>query len=146
MKKILVLHGPNLNLLGTREPSLYGSISLNELNKRLVDLGAKSGFEVHCFQSNVEGELVNILHEHGFDCEGIIFNPGGYTHTSVALRDAVSSIVSPVLEVHISHPEAREEFRHQSIIRPACVGAISGLGVEGYSAAIRFFIANSPTT
>lgn len=140
MKKILVLHGPNLNLLGTREPSVYGSMSLIELNQRLVDLGSASGFEVHCAQSNVEGELVNMLHEHGFDSDGIIFNPGGYTHTSVALRDAVSSIASPVLEVHISHPEAREEFRHESLIRPACVGAISGLGVEGYSAAIRFFI------
>lgn len=139
MKKILVLNGPNLNLLGTREPSMYGSMSLNELNERLMDFGAKFSFEVNCVQSNVEGELVNILHEHGFDCEGIIFNPGGYTHTSVALRDAISSIDSPVLEVHISHPEAREEFRHQSIIRPACVGAISGLGVEGYLAALRFF-------
>jgi 3-dehydroquinate dehydratase-2 len=140
VKKILVLHGPNLNLLGTREPSVYGSMSLIELNQRLVDLGSASGFEVHCAQSNVEGELVNMLHEHGFDSNGIIFNPGGYTHTSVALRDAVSSIASPVLEVHISHPEAREEFRHESLIRPACAGAISGLGVEGYSAAIRFFI------
>ena len=140
MKKVLILHGPNLNLLGTREPDVYGSLSLKDLNSQLSALGMQHGFEIHCVQSNVEGELVNLLHEHGFDSRGIIFNPGGYTHTSVALRDAVASIESPVIEVHISHPEAREDFRHQSWVRPVCCGAISGMGVEGYFAALRFFM------
>jgi 3-dehydroquinate dehydratase-2 len=140
VKKVLILHGPNLNLLGTREPDVYGSLSLKDLNSQLSALGMQHGFEIHCVQSNVEGELVNLLHEHGFDSRGIIFNPGGYTHTSVALRDAVASIESPVIEVHISHPEAREDFRHQSWVRPVCCGAISGMGVEGYFAALRFFM------
>ena len=140
MKKILILHGPNLNLLGTREPDVYGSLSLKDLNTQLSALGKEQGFEIYCVQSNVEGELVNLLHEHGFDSKGIVFNPGGYTHTSVALRDAVASIESPVMELHISHPEAREDFRHQSLVRPVCRGSISGMGVEGYFAALRFFM------
>ena len=140
MKKILVLHGSNLNLLGKREPEIYGSMTLGDLNQRLMEMGRQQGYLIECAQSNVEGELVNLLHKHGFDSKGIIFNPGGYTHTSVALRDAVASIDSPVMEVHISHPEAREEFRHQSLIRSACSGAISGMGAEGYLAALRFFM------
>ena len=140
MKKVLILHGPNLNLLGTREPDVYGSLSLKDLNTQLSALGKEQGFEIYCVQSNVEGELVNLLHEHGFDSKGIVFNPGGYTHTSVALRDAVASIESPVMELRISHPEAREDFRHQSLVRPVCCGSISGMGVEGYFAALRFFM------
>ena len=140
MKKILVLHGPNLNLLGTREPDLYGSESMEDLNARLKEFGKKHGLDVVCLQSNVEGELVNNLQEHGFDGSGIVFNPGGYTHTSVSIRDAVASIETPVLEVHISHPEGREEFRHKSLIRPVCLGTISGLGREGYFAALRYFM------
>jgi len=106
VKKILILHGPNLNLLGVREPEVYGSMTLAELNDALQTIAFESGFELIISQSNVEGELVNSLQEHGFSAHGIVFNPGGYTHTSVALRDAVSAIASPVIEVHLSHPGA----------------------------------------
>jgi len=140
VKKIIVLNGPNLNLLGRREPEVYGLESLEDLNQRLLDFGAINGYEVQCLQSNVEGELVNHLHDHGFNSIGIVFNPGGYTHTSVAIRDAIASIEAPVIEVHLSHPEAREEFRHESLVRPVCIGAISGLGTAGYLSALRFFM------
>lgn len=140
MKKILILHGPNLNLLGVREPDVYGSMTLVELNDALETTVSESGFELIISQSNVEGELVNSLQEHGFSVHGIVFNPGGYTHTSVALRDAVSAIASPVIEVHLSHPDAREDFRKPSLLREACFGSISGLGAESYIAALRFFM------
>lgn len=132
MKKILILHGPNLNLLGVREPEVYGSMTLAELNDALQTIAFEGGFELIISQSNVEGELVNSLQEHGFSAHGIVFNPGGYTHTSVALRDAVSAIASPVIEVHLSHPDAREDFRKPSLLREACFGSISGLGAESY--------------
>ena len=144
MKKILVLHGPNLNLLGVREPEVYGSMTLAELNDALQKIAFESGFELIISQSNVEGELVNSLQEHGFSAHGIVFNPGGYTHTSVALRDAVSAIASPVIEVHLSHPDAREDFRKPSLLREACFGSISGLGAESYIAALRFFMEKQP--
>ena len=140
MKKILILHGPNLNLPGVREPDVYGSMTLVELNDALETTVSESGFELIISQSNVEGELVNSLQEHGFSVHGIVFNPGGYTHTSVALRDAVSAIASPVIEVHLSHPDAREDFRKPSLLREACFGSISGLGAESYIAALRFFM------
>jgi 3-dehydroquinate dehydratase-2 len=144
VKKILILHGPNLNLLGLREPEVYGSMTLAELNDALQTIAFESGFELIISQSNVEGELVNSLQEHGFSAHGIVFNPGGYTHTSVALRDAVSAIESPVIEVHLSHPDAREDFRKPSLLREACFGSISGLGAESYIAALRFFIEKQP--
>ncbi len=144
MKKILILHGPNLNLLGVREPEVYGSMTLAELNDALQTIAFESGFELIISQSNVEGELVNSLQEHGFSAHGIVFNPGGYTHTSVALRDAVSAIASPVIEVHLSHPDAREDFRKPSLLREACFGSISGLGAESYIAALRFFMEKQP--
>ena len=144
MKKILILHGPNLNLLGVREPEVYGSMTLAELNDALQKIAFESGFKLIISQSNVEGELVNSLQEHGFSAHGIVFNPGGYTHTSVALRDAVSAIDSPVLEVHLSHPDAREDFRKPSLLREACFGSISGLGAESYIAALRFFMEKQP--
>ena len=144
MKKILILHGPNLNLLGVREPEVYGSMTLAELNDALQKIAFESGFELIISQSNVEGELVNSLQEHGFSAHGIVFNPGGYTHTSVALRDAVSAITSPVIEVHLSHPDAREDFRKPSLLREACFGSISGLGAESYIAALRFFMEKQP--
>ncbi len=144
MKKILILHGPNLNLLGVREPEVYGSMTLAELNDALQTIAFESGFELIISQSNVEGELVNSLQEHGFSAHGIVFNPGGYTHTSVALRDAVSAIASPVVEVHLSHPDAREDFRKPSLLREACFGSISGLGAESYIAALRFFMEKRP--
>ena len=144
MKKILILHGPNLNLLGVREPEVYGSMTLAELNDALQKIAFESGFELIISQSNVEGELVNSLQEHGFSAHGIVFNPGGYTHTSVALRDAVSAIAAPVIEVHLSHPDAREDFRKPSLLREACFGSISGLGAESYIAALRFFMEKQP--
>tara|TARA_B100000768_G_scaffold138208_1_gene129341 strand:+ start:4605 stop:5039 length:435 start_codon:yes stop_codon:yes gene_type:complete len=144
VKKILILHGPNLNLLGVREPEVYGSMTLAELNDALQTIAFESGFELIISQSNVEGELVNSLQEHGFSAHGIVFNPGGYTHTSVALRDAVSAIASPVVEVHLSHPDAREDFRKPSLLREACFGSISGLGAESYIAALRFFMEKRP--
>tara|TARA_B110000459_G_C16481832_1_gene434637 strand:+ start:483 stop:917 length:435 start_codon:yes stop_codon:yes gene_type:complete len=144
VKKILILHGPNLNLLGVREPEVYGSMTLAELNDALQKIAFESGFELIISQSNVEGELVNSLQEHGFSAHGIVFNPGGYTHTSVALRDAVSAITSPVIEVHLSHPDAREDFRKPSLLREACFGSISGLGAESYIAALRFFMEKQP--
>jgi 3-dehydroquinate dehydratase-2 len=144
VKKILILHGPNLNLLGVREPEVYGSMTLAELNDALQTIAFEGGFELIISQSNVEGELVNSLQEHGFSAHGIVFNPGGYTHTSVALRDAVSAIASPVIEVHLSHPDAREDFRKPSLLREACFGSISGLGAESYIAALRFFMEKQP--
>ena len=134
MKRILILNGPNLNLLGTREPGVYGSVTLESLEGQWIAYGKDHGVEVTCLQSNIEGELVDALQAHGFDADAILFNPGGYTHTSVALRDAVAAITSPVYEVHISHPDAREEFRKTSLLREVCAGSVSGLGVAGYMA------------
>ena len=136
MKRILILNGPNLNLLGTREPGIYGSVTLESLEGQWIAYGKDHGVEVTCLQSNIEGELVDALQAHGFDADAILFNPGGYTHTSVALRDAVAAIASPVYEVHISHPEAREEFRKTSLLREVCAGSVSGLGVAGYIAVL----------
>ena len=136
MKRIVILNGPNLNLLGTREPDVYGNDSLEELSAQWTDFGKAHGTEVVCLQSNVEGELVNWIQEYGFDSQAIILNPGGYTHTSVAIRDAISAVPSPVYEVHISHPDAREDFRKTSLIREVCAGSVSGLGTYGYLAAL----------
>lgn len=136
MKKILILHGPNLNLLGMREPEVYGSITLNDINVRLVDMGQELGIEVHAFQSNSEGTLVDTLHNAREWADGVIFNPGGYTHTSVALRDAITAVSLPVIEVHLSNIHAREAFRHHSYIAPVCVGSITGFGWRSYTAAL----------
>lgn len=132
MIPLLVLHGPNLNLLGERETAVYGDMSLDELNKKLVDLGPSYGFEVRTEQSNYEGGLIDALHEARNWAKGVIINPGGYSHTSVALRDAVAAIGIPVVEVHMSNISAREEFRHHSIISPVCVGQITGFGWQSY--------------
>lgn len=131
--KILVLHGPNLNLLGQREPGVYGSTSLEALDAGLVELGRGLGVEVEARQSNHEGVLIDWLH--GAEAEGfagVVFNPGGYTHTSVALRDAVAAIRLPVVEVHLSNVFAREEFRHHSYLSPVCMGVVSGFGPDSY--------------
>jgi 3-dehydroquinate dehydratase-2 len=136
--KLLIINGPNLNLLGTREPGVYGNQSFEAYFTEL-----KSRFpviELSYYQSNVEGELINKLHETGFSYEGIILNAGGYTHTSVALRDAVAAIKTPVIEVHISNVFAREAFRHTSLIAPVCKGSISGFGMDSYRLAIESFI------
>jgi 3-dehydroquinate dehydratase II len=132
MIPILVLHGPNLNLLGQREPDVYGRIDLAEIDRRLVEAGAQMGLEVRTFQSNHEGVLIDQLHQAQAWAKGIVFNPAGYTHTSVALRDAVAAINLPVVEVHLSNTQAREEFRNRSMIAPVCVGTIAGFGWRSY--------------
>lgn len=136
--KILILNGPNLNLLGKREPETYGNLSfedfLNTLRSRYAQI------DLEYYQSNVEGELINKLHEVGFTYDGIILNAGAYTHTSVALHDAIAAIKTPVVEVHISNIYAREEFRHKSLITSKCAGLITGFGMEGYALAIQSFL------
>ena len=136
MKSILVLHGPNLNLLGEREPNVYGRVTLAEIDLRLARLGEQLGLEVRSMQSNSEGGLIDALHQARAWAHGVIFNPGGYTHTSVALRDAVAGIDLPVIEVHLSNVHAREDFRRISMIAPVCVGSISGFGWRSYSLAL----------
>lgn len=136
--KIQIINGPNLNLLGKREPSVYGSQSFEDFFTAL-----KSRFpslDLHYYQSNVEGELINKLHEVGFDFDGVILNAGAYTHTSVAIHDAIGAIKTPVVEVHISNVYAREEFRHKSLITSKCVGIISGFGMESYALALTYFM------
>ena len=136
MTILLILNGPNLNLLGTREPEVYGSMTLDDLNEKLIEEGRKLGVEVQCKQSNHEGELLDILHEARNWADGVAFNPGAYTHTSVALRDAVAGINIPVVEVHLSNVYAREEFRHKSYLSAVCAGKKSGIGWMSYKLAL----------
>lgn len=138
--KILVLHGPNLNLLGTREPEVYGSMTLEDINIQLIELGKELGVEVSSQQSNHEGALIDMLHDARTWANGVIFNPGGYTHTSIALRDAISAIQIPVIEVHLSNVYAREEFRHVSMISAVCKGKIVGLGWRSYLLGLRALV------
>ncbi len=133
--KILILQGPNLNLLGEREPAVYGKDTLDDIHKRIRETFPETGFTF--YQSNHEGALIDKLHEVRKTHQGAVFNPGAYTHYSVALRDAVASIQIPVIEVHLSNIFAREEFRKHSVLTPACKGMICGLGAEGYILAVR---------
>lgn len=132
MVAIMILHGPNLNLLGQREPEVYGKMSLEEIDQRLAAAGRELALEVRSFQFNSEGGLIDALHTAREWASGVIFNPGAYTHTSVALRDAVAAIQLPVIEVHLSNVYAREEFRHTSMLSPVCAGKITGFGWRSY--------------
>lgn len=134
MMRIQIINGPNINLLGKREPSVYGSVAFEDY---LVELRGKyPEIEIDYYQSNVEGELINKIQETGFDVGGIVLNAGAYTHTSIALQDAIRSVTSPVIEVHISNVHKREEFRHTSMIAAACMGVICGFGLDSYRLAI----------
>ncbi len=137
MPRFLVLHGPNLNLLGTREPEVYGRVTLDEVNRRLESLAAELGCEVECMQSNHEGVLIDALHGAGSRAHGVLLNPGGLTHTSVALRDAVSAIRVPVVEVHLSNIHARETFRRVSTVSGAALGVVQGFGADSYLLGLR---------
>ncbi len=141
MKSILILHGPNLNLLGTREPEVYGSLTLADINSKLEKAGQEMGVEVRTFQSNSEGALIDALHAAQEWAGGVVFNPGAYTHTSVALRDAIAAIGIPVVEVHLSNVYAREEFRHKSLLAPVCVGKITGFGWRSYLLGMQALVA-----
>ena len=132
--KIAIVNGPNLNLVGNREKSIYGEVSLSDY---LEKLAANSSSELHFFQSNIEGELINYLQN--TDVDGFILNAGGYTHTSVAVRDCIAAIETPVVEVHISNITNRESFRHTSLLSPVCIGCIFGFGLIGYELAINYF-------
>lgn len=134
---ILVLHGPNLNLLGEREPEIYGQLSLAELDESLRTLGAELGLAVRCVQTNSEGEIIDQLHQARADARGVVLNPGGYTHTSVAIADALRAIEIPAIEVHLSNLYAREPMRHASVTGTACQGVVMGLGPQSYALALR---------
>ena len=149
MHTFLILHGPNLNLLGLREPEIYGSQTLEQIDASLEKLADELGVQIQARQSNSEGGLIDLLQDSRAWANGVIFNPGGYTHTSVALRDAIAAIGLPVVEVHLSNIFRREEFRQRSLIAPVCIGSISGFGAQSYLLALRalaFYLENPPGT
>lgn len=136
--KVLILNGPNINLVGKREPSIYGNLSIDEYITTLTQM--YPNITLSYYQSNIEGELINKLQEVGFDYDGIVLNAGAYTHTSIALLDAIRSITTPVIEVHISNTQKREDFRHHSVIAAACIGVICGFGLNSYKLALEAFL------
>ncbi|PIC72142.1 type II 3-dehydroquinate dehydratase [Sporosarcina sp. P16b] len=139
--ELLLLNGPNLNRLGKREPDIYGAETLADIESRIQRLADESDITLACFQSNIEGELINKIHDaEDREIDGIIFNPGAFTHYSIALRDAIASISVPVIEVHISNIHTREEFRHTSVIAPVAAGQLCGFGTAGYDLAFRAFL------
>ncbi len=141
MEKILVIHGPNLNMLGLREPELYGHLSLEEINQKLLETAKEAGFELEIYQSNHEGDLVSKIQSSiSSPVKGIILNAAAYTHSSIAIRDAIAAIKVPVIEVHLSNIHAREEFRHKSLIAAVCKGQISGFGAQSYILALKYFM------
>lgn len=142
MKKIIIINGPNLNLLGEREPEIYGSTTLPQLEAELKKFGKSLGYAVECFQFNSEGDIINCLQKHRKGVAGIVMNPAGYSHTSVVILDAILACSVPVVEVHISNIYKREDFRQKSLTARGCVGLISGLGISGYKMAIQH-IANT---
>ena len=141
--KIQIINGPNINLLGKREPSVYGSRSFDDYLKELVERYPQVEFSY--YQSNVEGEMINKIHEVGFDYDGIVLNAGAYTHTSIALQDAIRAVTTPVIEVHISNVHQREGFRHKSMISCACVGVICGFGLDSYRLGVEALLENVKT-
>ena len=141
MRKYLLLNGPNLDMLGVREPEIYGRDTLDTIEAEVVAYGAERGVQIDCFQSNHEGVLIDKIHEAHWRYDGIVYNPGAHTHYSYALRDAVGSIDTPVVEVHLSDINAREPFRAVSVIEPVCVAQIKGKGKEGYKEAVDVLLA-----
>jgi len=135
-----VIHGPNLNLLGVREPEVYGTVTLAEIDRRLGDLAAELGVEVDCCQYNSEGEIIDAIQRAGVQADGIVINPAGYTHTSVAIHDALKAVCIPAIEVHLSNIQGREEWRHRSVTAAACRGVIAGLGARSYLLALRALV------
>ena len=132
MVNILIIHGPNLNLLGKREQSVYGDVTVDEINRMTVEHGRRIGFAVETFQSNSEGEIIDAIHAAPEKYDGVVINPGAYTHTSYAVRDAIAGVNIPFVEVHLSNIYGREDFRHTSVTAPVCVGQISGFGPYSY--------------
>jgi 3-dehydroquinate dehydratase-2 len=137
--KVVVINGPNMNMLGKREPDLYGRKTLADIEEELSSLAGRLGITVSFVQSNIEGELVDALQKAGVDADGVILNGAAYTHTSVAMRDAVAAIGIPVVEVHLTNPQAREDFRRTSLLADVCAGSISGFGAESYVLALLYF-------
>ena len=139
MAMILIVNGPNLNLLGSREPELYGDMTLEQINNELAELAKELGLEVKFFQSNSEGGLIDYLHEHAPEADGLIINPGAYTHYSIAIRDAIAGLNLVAIEVHLTNTQAREKIRKKSVIAPVCKGVLAGFGGYGYAMALSYF-------
>ncbi len=142
--KILIVNGPNLNLLGTREPEIYGSLTLDKIEQELLEYASKLNVELKFFQSNIEGEIVDAIQKakYEWDCNAILINPAAYTHTSVAIRDAISAVSLPAVEIHISNIHKREEFRKHSFIAPVCIGQIAGFGLDSYKLGLNALVDN----